>query len=61
MFEAAYNHLKTMAMKPYKYLLAGAILAISLGSCQKVIDVEPISNEGVDNFYGNFNLPSDPW
>lgn len=42
-------------MKPYKYLLAGAILAISLGSCQKVIDVEPISNEGVDNFYGNFN------
>lgn len=42
-------------MKPYKYLLAGVLLVIGLGSCQKVIDVEPISNEGVDNFYRNYN------
>jgi hypothetical protein len=55
MVKAAYYYLKTIAMKPYKYLLAGALLAFGFSSCQKVIDVEPISNEGVDNFYHNYN------
>ncbi|WP_407429832.1 RagB/SusD family nutrient uptake outer membrane protein [Arcticibacter sp.] len=42
-------------MKPYYYLIAGAFLIFGLSSCQKIIDVEPISNEGVDNFYRNYN------
>lgn len=55
MVKAAYYQLKTIAMKPYKYLIAGALLVLGFSSCQKVIDVEPISNEGVDNFYRNYN------
>lgn len=42
-------------MKPLKYLIAGALLTFGLTACQKVIDVEPISNEGADNFYRNYN------
>lgn len=42
-------------MKSFKYIIATALLTVGLTSCQKIIDVEPISNEGADNFYRNYN------
>lgn len=42
-------------MKPLKYLLAAAVLILSLPACQKIIDVEPVSNEGANDFYRNYN------
>lgn len=41
-------------MKTLKYLTAGLLLVISTAACNKIIDIDPISNIGVDAFYRNY-------
>ncbi|WP_256010096.1 RagB/SusD family nutrient uptake outer membrane protein [Desertivirga xinjiangensis] len=42
-------------MKSFKYIISGVILSFSLSACQKIIDVEPVSNERVEDYYHNYN------
>jgi hypothetical protein len=41
-------------MKNLNYITAALILCLSIASCKKVIDIDPISNVGVDNFYKTY-------
>lgn len=42
-------------LKHNKKLLASIFLSVSLVSCQKSIDLQPISNVGAEDYYKNFN------
>jgi hypothetical protein len=48
------TQLKIDKMKSFKYLTAGLLLVISTAACNKIIDIDPISNIGVDAFYRNY-------
>lgn len=41
-------------MKKFKYIAALTLLAFVAPSCKKVIDIEPISNVGAEDFYRNY-------
>ncbi len=41
-------------MKSLKYIATGFLLLGTLGACNKIIDIDPISNVSVDNFYRNY-------
>lgn len=41
-------------MKKIKYIIALTLLAFIAPSCKKVIDLEPISNTGTEDFYKNY-------
>jgi hypothetical protein len=41
-------------MKTFKYLTAGLLLVMGTAACNKIIDIDPISNIGVDAFYRNY-------
>ncbi len=41
-------------MKSFKYLTAGIMLLIGASACNKIIDIDPISNIGVNAFYRNY-------
>ncbi len=41
-------------MKKIKYILVVIALAFAVSSCEKIIDVDPISNVGADVFYRDF-------
>ncbi len=41
-------------MKKIKYILAGMILVNGLTACKKIIDLDPVSNEVVTNYYHNY-------
>jgi hypothetical protein len=42
-------------MKKLTYLFAALFLLEGISSCQKIVDVEPISNEVVSEYYRNYN------
>ena len=42
-------------MKHLKYLLPFVVLAFITGGCKKIIDIDPISNLGVETFYTNYD------
>jgi hypothetical protein len=48
------SYLKRYKMKSFKCITAGIMLAISLSACNKIIDIDPISNIGVNSFYRNY-------
>ncbi len=48
------GYFKLHKMKSFKYLSAGLVLLISASACNKIIDIDPISNIGVDAFYKNY-------
>ncbi|SMC93767.1 RagB/SusD family nutrient uptake outer membrane protein [Pedobacter nyackensis] len=52
------KHLKTNKMKSFKYIAAGLLLIISTTACNKIIDIDPISNIGVNAFYRNYEETS---
>jgi hypothetical protein len=41
-------------MKKIKYILMVIVLSFTVTSCEKIIDIDPISNVGADAFYRNF-------
>lgn len=41
-------------MKKIKYILLVAVLSLTVTSCEKIIEIDPISNVGVSAFYRNF-------
>ncbi|MFC5284398.1 RagB/SusD family nutrient uptake outer membrane protein [Pedobacter alpinus] len=41
-------------MKKIKYILLAAVLSFTVTSCEKIIEIDPISNVGADAFYRNF-------
>jgi hypothetical protein len=41
-------------MKSFRYLATGLLLSISITACNKIIDIDPISNIGVNAFYRNY-------
>jgi len=45
---------KKSKMKSLKYITLGLLLLGTLTACNKIIDIDPISNVGVDNFYKNY-------
>lgn len=42
-------------MRNLHYITAGLVLCLSIVSCKKVIDIDPISNVGVDSFYKTYD------
>lgn len=47
--------IKDILMKKIKYILAVLVLTLTATSCEKIIDIDPISNIGTDQFYKNYN------
>lgn len=48
------RQLKFNQMKSFRYLATGLLLSISITACNKIIDIDPISNIGVNAFYRNY-------
>lgn len=45
-------------MKSFKLFAAGIVLITSISACNKIIDIDPISNIGVNAFYRNYEETS---
>lgn len=41
-------------MKKFIYIITGMLITFGLAACNKIIDQEPISNVGADDFYRNY-------